>query len=106
VKQEKYRSKLSAGERSGARFAHSRLAAARLDRIFPIELAREIEVRGVSTVGLALVKEVAMAAHAPRSGLVIQLPYRWRPQADPPVFDWNTPSQVLVSALAGMKEVA
>jgi hypothetical protein len=29
-------------------------------------LAREIEARGVTTVGLALVKEVALAAHAPR----------------------------------------
>jgi hypothetical protein len=29
-------------------------------------LAREIESRGVTTVGLALVREVAVAAHAPR----------------------------------------
>jgi hypothetical protein len=29
-------------------------------------LAREIEARGVTTVSLALVKEVAVAAHAPR----------------------------------------
>ena len=29
-------------------------------------LAREIEASGVTTVGLALVKEVAVAAHAPR----------------------------------------
>ena len=29
-------------------------------------LAREIEARGVTTVALALVKEVAVAAHAPR----------------------------------------
>jgi D-proline reductase (dithiol) PrdB len=29
-------------------------------------LARAIEARGVTTVGLALVKEVAVAAHAPR----------------------------------------
>ena len=29
-------------------------------------LAREIEARGVTTVGLALVKEVAVAARAPR----------------------------------------
>ena len=29
-------------------------------------LAREIEARGVTTVGLALVKEVAIAARAPR----------------------------------------
>lgn len=29
-------------------------------------LAREIEASGITTVGLALVKEVAVAAHAPR----------------------------------------
>jgi len=29
-------------------------------------LAREIEARGITTVSLALVKEVAVAAHAPR----------------------------------------
>jgi len=101
-------------------------------------LAREIEARGVTTVGLALVKEVAEAAHAPRflylrwpfghalgepgnvaqqrterhdmlsmatsaprPGLVIQLPYRWRRETYPPVGDWITPSQVVVSAFAG-----
>jgi hypothetical protein len=106
-------------------------------------LAREIEARGVTTVGLALVKEVAMAAHAPRflylrwpfghalgepgnvaqqrtvlhdmlsmagnaqrPGLVIHLPYRWRREVYPPVPNWNMPSQVVVSALAGTKEVA
>jgi len=104
-------------------------------------LAREIESRGVTTVGLALVKEVAVAAHAPRflylrwpfghalgepgnvaqqrtvlhdmlsmatiaqrPGLVIQLPYRWRRETYPPVGDWNTPSQVVVSVLGDMKE--
>ena len=106
-------------------------------------LAREIESRGVTTVGLALVKEVAVAAHAPRflylrwpfghalgepgnvaqqrtvlhdmlsmatsaqrPGLVIQLPYRWRHETYLPVGDWNTPSQVVVSVLGGMKETA
>ena len=99
-------------------------------------LAREIEARGVTTVGLALVKEVALAAHAPRflylhwpfghalgepgnvaqqrtvirdmltmassaprPGLVIELPYRWRRETYPPVADWETPSRALVSAL-------
>ena len=104
-------------------------------------LAREIEARGVTTVGLALVKEVAiasdaprflylhwpfghalgeprnvaqqrtvlhdmlsMATSAPRPGLVIELPYRWRRETYLPVTDWNTPSQTVVSALGRMKE--
>lgn len=100
-------------------------------------LAREIEAQGVTTVGLALVKEVAiaanaprflylhwpfghalgepgniaqqrtvlhdmlsMAAHAPRPGLVIELPYRWRRETYPAVQDWTTPSQAVVSGLS------
>jgi len=100
-------------------------------------LAREIEARGVTTVSLALVKEVAVAAHAPRflylhwpfghalgepgniaqqrtvlhdmlsmaisaprPGLVVDLPYRWRREAYSPVGDWKTPSQVVLSALS------
>lgn len=100
-------------------------------------LAREIEARGVTTVGLALVKEVAVAAHAPRflylhwpfghalgepgnitqqrtvlhdmlsmairaprPGLVIDLPYRWRREAYSPVVEWETPSEAMVSALS------
>jgi D-proline reductase (dithiol) PrdB len=100
-------------------------------------LAREIETRGVTTVGLALVKEVAVAAHAPRflylhwpfghalgepgniaqqrtvlhdmlsmaisaprPGLVLELPYRWRRETYPPARDWKTPSAAVVSALS------
>jgi D-proline reductase (dithiol) PrdB len=100
-------------------------------------LAREIEARGVTTVALALVKEVAVAAHAPRflylhwpfghvlgepgniaqqrtvlhdmlsmaaialrPGLVIDLPYRWRRETYSAVADWQTPSQILKSALS------
>jgi hypothetical protein len=100
-------------------------------------LAREIEARGVTTVGLALVKEVAVAAHAPRflylhwpfghalgepgnvaqqrtvlhdmlsmavsaprPGLVIELPYRWRRETYAPAVDWKSPSEVVVSALS------
>jgi hypothetical protein len=100
-------------------------------------LAREIEARGVTTVGLALVKEVAVAAHAPRflylhwpfghalgepgnvaqqrtvlhdmlsmsieaprPGLVVELPYRWRRETYAPVIDWKTPSQAVGHALA------
>lgn len=100
-------------------------------------LAREIEARGVTTVALALVREVAVAAHAPRflyvhwpfghalgepgnvaqqrtvlhdmlsmatsaprPGLVIDLPYRWRRETYTPVTDSKTPSRTVVSALS------
>jgi D-proline reductase (dithiol) PrdB len=100
-------------------------------------LAREIEARGVTTVGLALVKEVAVAAHAPRllylhwpfghalgepgnlaqqrtvlhdmlsmavvaprPGLVVELPYRWRRERYSPVVDWEKPSEALSSQLS------
>lgn len=100
-------------------------------------LAREIEAKGITTVGLALVKEVAVAAHAPRflylrwpfghalgepgniaqqrtvlhdmlsmaavaprRGLVLDLPYRWRREKYRPVMDWNKPSEVLLSSLS------
>jgi hypothetical protein len=100
-------------------------------------LAREIEARGVTTVGLALVKEVAVAAHAPRflylhwpfghalgepgnvaqqrrvlhdmlsmavsaprPGLVVELPYRWRRERYLPVGDWRTPGEALRKGLA------
>ena len=99
-------------------------------------LTREIERRGVTTVGLALVKDVAvaaraprflylhwpfghalgepgnvaqqrtvlhdmlsMAANAPRPGLIIDLPYRWRRETYAAVRDWTTPSAALDSAL-------
>ena len=100
-------------------------------------IAREIEASGVTTTALALVKEVAVAAHAPRflylhwpfghalgepgnfaqqrtvlhdmlsmatsaphRGLVVELPYRWRRETYPPVADWKTPSQAVISALS------
>jgi D-proline reductase (dithiol) PrdB len=99
-------------------------------------LAREIEARGVTTVALALVKEVAVAARAPRflylhwpfghalgepgnvaqqrtvlrdmlsmatsaprPGLVIELPYRWRRETYGQDLDWGKISDVLASAL-------
>jgi len=99
-------------------------------------LAREIEAQGVTTVGLALVREVAVAARAPRflylhwpfghalgepgnvdqqrtvlhdmlslaaaaprPGLVIDLPYRWRRETYTPVRDWDQPSAAVLSAL-------
>ena len=104
-------------------------------------LAREIEAAGVTTVALALVKEVAvaaraprflylrwpfghalgepgnaaqqrtvlhdmlsMAAAAPRPGLVVELPYRWRRETYSPVADWNAPGPAFGAALARTME--
>jgi D-proline reductase (dithiol) PrdB len=92
---------------------------------------------GVTTSALALVKEVAVAANAPRflylhwpfghalgepgnvaqqrtvindmlsmatnapkPGLVVDLPYRWRREIYPEVSDWKTPSKVVMSGLS------
>ena len=99
-------------------------------------LAREIEVQGAATVGLGLVKEVAvaaraprflylhwpfghalgkpgnvaqqrtvlhdmlsMAARAPRPGLVVELPYRWRRETYTPVTDWTGTSNAFATSL-------
>ena len=101
------------------------------------QLAREIEATGVTTSALALVREVAiaghaprfayvhwpfghalgepgnvaqqltvlhdlfsLATHAPRAGLVIELPYRWRREEYQTMIDWKKPSATVVSALA------
>lgn len=42
---------------------------------------------------------LTMAAIAPRPGLVVDLPYRWRRETYPPIADWKTPSHAVVSAL-------
>jgi D-proline reductase (dithiol) PrdB len=42
---------------------------------------------------------LSMAASAPRAGLVVDLPYRWRRANYLPVADWSTPSAALASAL-------
>ncbi|HWR16837.1 MAG TPA: hypothetical protein VN577_18565 [Terriglobales bacterium] len=42
---------------------------------------------------------LSMAVHAPRPGMVVELPYRWRREKYEPIADWSTPSQVLVAAL-------
>ena len=92
---------------------------------------------GVTTSALALVKEVAIAAHAPRflylrwpfghalgepgniaqqravlhdmlsmatsaprPGLVVDLPYKWRREKYPSVIDWGTPGDAVVSQLS------
>lgn len=91
----------------------------------------------MTTVALALVKEVAVAARAPRflylhwpfghalgepgnidqqrtvlhdmlsmvlsaprPGLVVDLPYRWRRERYSAIDDWQTPSEAVVSAVA------
>jgi len=96
-------------------------------------MRRGEEAAETNTVALALVKEVAIAAHArrflylhwpfghalgepgnvaqqrtvlhdmlsmatraPRPGLIIDLPYRWRRETYPPVDDWQTPSRAVV----------
>jgi hypothetical protein len=100
-------------------------------------LGREIEAQGVTTVALGLVKEVAVAAraprflylhwpfghalgepgnvlqhrtvlrdmltmglYAPRPGMVVDVPYRWRREKYEPITNWSTPSEFLASALS------
>jgi len=104
-------------------------------------LAREVEAAGVTTVGLALVREVAVAARAPRllylhwpfghalgepgkvpqqravlrdmlsmarraprPGLVVDLPYRWRRESYPPIDDWEADGEAFEAALARVVE--
>jgi len=92
---------------------------------------------GVTTSALALVKEVAVAAHAPRfvylhwpfghalgepgniaqqrtvlhdmlsmaasaprPGLVVDLPYKWRRENYPSIINWETPGDAFVSQLS------
>ena len=43
---------------------------------------------------------LSMATVAPRPGLVVDLPYRWRRETYPPVGDWKAPSEALVTALS------
>ena len=106
-------------------------------------LAREVEAAGVTTVGLALLREVAVAAHAPRllfvhwpfghalgepgrveqqrtvlrdmlslarraprPGLVVDLPYRWRRESYPPITDWTSDGEAFEAALARALEAA
>ncbi len=106
-------------------------------------LAREVEAAGVTTVGLALVREVAVAAHAPRllylhwpfghalgepgraaqqrtvlrdmlslarraprPGLVVELPYRWRRESYPPITDWSADGAAFEAALGRALEQA
>lgn len=47
---------------------------------------------------------LSMAAGAPRPGLVVELPYRWRRETYPPVADWNAPGAAFGAALARTME--
>ena len=42
---------------------------------------------------------LSLAAMAPRPGLVVDLPYRWRRETYAAITDWNTPSPALLEAL-------
>lgn len=42
----------------------------------------------------------SMARTAPRPGLIVELPYQWRRQVYPPIFDWTAESQAFISTLA------
>ncbi len=98
-------------------------------------LAREIEACGVTTVALALVRELArvvkaprmlylhwpfghalgeagnvnqqrtilhdlfsLARVAPRSGLIVDLPYQWKREVYAPVSDWTIESEAFTRA--------
>lgn len=37
----------------------------------------------------------SMAMYAPRPGMVVELPYRWRREKYEPITDWSTPSKAM-----------
>jgi len=43
---------------------------------------------------------LSMATSAPRPGLVVDLPYKWRREKYPSVIDWGTPGDAVVSQLS------
>ncbi|HSQ19097.1 MAG TPA: hypothetical protein VLR92_01860 [Blastocatellia bacterium] len=43
---------------------------------------------------------LSMATSAPRPGLVLELPYRWRREKYTSMVDWKSPSEAVVSALS------
>ena len=45
---------------------------------------------------------LTMATSAPRPGLVIELPYRWRRHAYTAVRDWKEPSEAVSAALSSL----
>lgn len=48
---------------------------------------------------------LSMAVRAPRPGLVIDLPYRWRRERYAPVLDWEKPNEVIVTGLSASGSV-
>jgi hypothetical protein len=47
---------------------------------------------------------LSMARAAPREGLLLDLPYRWRRDTYPPVDDWTADSAAFTAALAATVE--
>ena len=45
---------------------------------------------------------LSIAKCAPRPGLIIDLPYRWRRETYPAVDDWTTPSRAIVAGLSSL----
>jgi hypothetical protein len=45
-----------------------------------------------------------MARAAPRPGLVVDLPYRWRRETYPPIVDWAADGSAFTAALAAAME--
>jgi len=45
---------------------------------------------------------LTMASRAPRPGLVVELPYRWRRHAYTAVRDWKAPSPAVSAALSSL----
>ena len=48
----------------------------------------------------------SMAQSAPRPGLVVDLPYRWRRESYPPITDWTADGAAFAAALARALEAA
>jgi hypothetical protein len=47
---------------------------------------------------------LSMARAAPRAGLLVDLPYRWRRDTYPPIVDWTADSAAFAAALAATVE--
>lgn len=43
---------------------------------------------------------MSLARAAPRPGLIVELPYRWKREVYPPLADWKADSQAFSAALA------
>jgi hypothetical protein len=47
---------------------------------------------------------LSMARSAPRAGLLVDLPYRWRRETYPPIDDWTADGDAFTAALAAAVE--